>query len=59
MKGFILALLIYPAEKLQSSRFRRSGKGKHRHIRLLAIALDFISNNIFNVNIGFHFTGAK
>ena len=59
MKGFILSLLIYPAEKLQSSRFRRSGKGKHRHIRLLAVALDFIGNNIFNINICFHFTGAK
>ena len=59
MKGFILSLLIYPAEKLQSSRFRRSGKGKHRHIRLLAIAIDFINDDIFNINVGFHFTGAK
>ena len=59
MKGFILSLLIYPAEKLQGSRFRRSSKGKHRHIRLLAVAIDFINDDIFNINIGFHFTGAK
>ena len=49
MECLTLAPGVQATEQLNGGRLRRCGKGKHRHIGLLAVALDFIGDHIFHI----------
>ena len=49
MECLTLTLGVQTTEQLNGSWLRCRGKGKHRYIGLLAVALDFIGNHIFHI----------
>ena len=50
MEGFFLPFCVQSAEQVESGRFRRGGKGKHRNVLLLAVATDFVRNHILRID---------
>ena len=58
MECLTLPLGVQATEQLNGSRLRCCGKGKHGHIGLLAVALDFIGDHILHISFDL-FAGAE